>query len=112
MAMRDGGVGGFHAVPIDNQGGRPGIHVFPVHEQVGDNFAENLLAEVDSLGAFQMERIGQVLGDKFHQQIVGINQVDADVQPVVIAVEVFPPDQGIDLVSGNQLLKKLFLSEQ
>ena len=53
-----------------------------------------------------------MFGDELHQEVEGVNQVDADVQAVVVPVEVLPPDEGIDLVGGHELLDDFVFAEQ
>jgi len=93
-----------HPVGVDYQASGRSAGVFAVRDDVGDRLAEDLVAQADPHVAFEIEGVVQVLFDKPHHQVVGVNQVGADDEPVVVALGVLAAEQAVELVGGHRLL--------
>ena len=111
VEMRNVGVLEFDAVRIDHQSGRCGAGVLAVGNDIGDQFPEDDRSQADAGGAFHVERVVEMLVDKAHEQVEGINQVTADGKAVVVAFGVAATQQGIEFVAGHNALDRGVVAE-
>ena len=75
-------------------GGRAGV--LPVRDEVGDQLAEDAVAQADALGALQIEGVVQMLLDKPHEPVESVDQVGVEHQAVVVAVHVVTPQERVE----------------
>lgn len=81
---------------------RASAHEFSVDETVGDHFAEYLVAQADSHIAFQKKWIIQMFDDEIHQLGIGFDEVYANIDAVVVTVDIAAAQECIGLVMGDE----------
>ena len=70
----------------------------PVRQAVGANLTQDAVSGADALDAFLHKGIAKVLLAESNQPVIGFQQVCDDNIPVIVAVHVFHPENGVCLV--------------
>jgi hypothetical protein len=69
-------------VGVDDEERRQGIRVFAVYKQIGNDFAENEVAQATALVVVKEERVRQLPADELHQLLVRLEQIRANDQAI------------------------------
>ena len=99
-------------IAIDSQSRWRRIGKFTVNEHICHHFPENFFPQIDPNIALQVKFVLQVGSNEQHELIVRIDQIGANLSAVIIVIQVFPSQQRIGLVKGQNLLDHLIFSKQ
>ena len=70
----------------------------PVGQAVGADLAQDAISGADALDALLHKGVAEVLLAESNQPVVGFQQIGDDHVPVVVAVHIFYPEDGIRFV--------------
>ena len=94
----------FYFSLFDNKCTRMSIQIFAMHNNIRHYFPENMGAQTYALVSDLKKLVGQMLGYKIHQLLIGIYQIGLNIQSVVIPKFIDNAHQCINFVMRHYLL--------